>query len=108
MLWRAGTAPNGFRCFVQTDGNVIVRAENKKALWTSETYDHPGSRLIVDDGGRIAVADGDIDVWLEGVPRSKYTGPPGPDIQFPARGYFYYPVSTHFPDVFVHRRVFLT
>ena len=73
---------------MQSDGNVIVRASDNKAVWTSETYDHPGSVLAVDDGGRIAVMEGNVPIWLEGVPRGTYNGPSSSSLSFPIRGYF--------------------
>jgi hypothetical protein len=78
--------------FVQSDGNVIVRRSNNQAIWTSQTYDHAGAQLVVDDGGRIAVAEGNLAIWLEGIPRGTYTGRPSMNLEFPVRGMFYYPV----------------
>lgn len=81
--------------FLQSDGNVIVRRSNNQAIWTSQTYDHAGAHLVVDDGGRIAVTEGSYAIWLNGIPRGKYVGPPAANLEFPVRGIFYYPVRNY-------------
>jgi hypothetical protein len=89
-IWNAKVS-GGFRCYMQRDGNVIVRQRNIKPLWTSHTYNNPGARLVVDDGGRIAVMHGKTQLWLHGIPRGVYDGPSSSDLSFPVRGIFYYP-----------------
>jgi hypothetical protein len=89
-IWNA-KASGGFRCYMQHDGNVIVRQRNKKALWTSNTYNNPDARLVVDDGGRIAVIHDSTPLWVDGIPRGVYDGPSSSDLSFPVRGIFYYP-----------------
>jgi hypothetical protein len=89
-IWNAKVS-GGFRCYMQQDGNVIVRQSNNKALWTSNTYNNPDARLVVDDGGRVAVIHGNTQLWLDGIPRGEYKGPSSSDISFPVRGVFYYP-----------------
>ena len=94
IVWSAGTALNGYRLYVQSDGNVIVRTSSKQAIWTSKTYGHAGAQLVVDDGGRLAVAEGDLAIWIQGIPRGTYSGRPATNLQFPIRGIFYYSVRT--------------
>jgi hypothetical protein len=89
-IWNAKVS-NGFRCYMQRDGNVIVRQSNNKALWTSHTYNNPDARLVVGDGGRIAVIHGNTPLWSDGIPRGVYNGPSSSDLSFPVRGIFYYP-----------------
>lgn len=91
-IWSAGTANSGHRVFVQTDGNVIVRRSDNLSVWSSKTNGHPGAQLVVDDGGRIAVVQGTLAIWLAGIPRGVYSGRPSPNLAFPVRGMFYYPV----------------
>jgi hypothetical protein len=68
-IWNAKVS-GGFRCYMQDDGNVIVRQRNNKALWASNTSLNPDARLVVDDGGRIAVIRGIItELWVNGIPR---------------------------------------
>jgi hypothetical protein len=89
-IWNAEVS-NGFRCYMQRDGNVIVRKSNDKPLWTSHTYNNPGARLVVSDGGRIAIIHGNTPLWSDGIPRGVYNGPSSSDLSFPVRGVFYYP-----------------
>jgi hypothetical protein len=89
-IWNAKVS-GGFRCYMQRDGNVIVRQSNGKALWASSTYNNPDARLVVDDGGRIAVIHGNTPLWVDGIPRRVYNGPSSSDLSFPVRGVFYYP-----------------
>jgi hypothetical protein len=88
-IWSAGTF-GGYKCYMQSDGNLIVRDEFQKKLWSSNTSKHPDSFFIVDDGGRIGVVHGSAFIWTHGIPRSEYTGPSSPDLTFPVRGAFYY------------------
>ena len=90
VIWSAGIT-GGHRAYMQSDGNLIVRNRDRRALWTSKTYDRDGAVLVVDDGGQIAVMDGQTPVWLDGVPRGTYKGPSSANLDFPVRGIFYYP-----------------
>ena len=76
---------------MQNDGNLILRGANNKSKWTTHTRQNPGSRFIVADGGRVAVVHGTTPLWMDGVPRGKYTGPSSENLKFPCRGAFYYP-----------------
>lgn len=90
IIWSTKTQ-GADRVYLQSDGNLIVRNANRQALWTSRTYGNDGAVLVVDDSGRIAVMHGSNTVWLQGIPRGTYTGPPAYDLTFPTRGIFYYP-----------------
>jgi hypothetical protein len=81
----------GYRCYMQSDGNVIVRDGDNKAKWTSHTSLNAGAHLAVDDGGRIAVISGMTPLWLDGVPRGQYKGASSNGLLFPGRGLLYYP-----------------
>ena len=94
-IWTAGTS-GGYRVYMQSDGNVIVRDRSNRALWTSRTYNNRGATLVVDDGGRIAVMKDGTPMWLDGIPRGTYTGPSSSDLTFPTRGIFYYPWYVNF------------
>lgn len=90
-IWAAG-ATNGFRCYMQDDGNLIVRDDQYRAQWTAHTSGNNGARLVVDDSGRIAVIHGVTPLWIQGIPRGTYKRPSRTnDLQFPIRGAFYYP-----------------
>ena len=90
IIWSAGIS-GGAKCFMQGDGNVIIRDPNLKALWATNTSQNPGAQLIVDDGGCIAVVCGNMTLWMDGIPRGHFTGPASNSLQFPLRGIFYYP-----------------
>jgi hypothetical protein len=90
-IWNAKVS-GGYRCYMQRDGNVVVRqSSNNKVLWSSHTYNNPDAVLVVDDGGRIAVMHGITPLWSDGIPRGVYNGPSSSDLSFPVRGVFYYP-----------------
>lgn len=94
VIWETD-ATGGTTLNMQPDGNLVLRNKDKKALWKSETHDNPGSRLILDDGGHVAVIssneDGNTPLWLTGIPRGQYNGPSSPNLSFPVRSTFYYP-----------------
>ncbi len=92
IIWSAGIS-GGERCFMQADGNLIIRGNDNSPLWDTRTSNNDGARLIVDDGGRIGVVHGSTPLWMNGLPRGIYQTPPAPsdDLQFPIRGAFYYP-----------------
>jgi hypothetical protein len=90
VVWSADVS-GGLKCFMQPDGNLIIRNSIMTVLWTSHTSINEGAYLIVDDGGRLSVVLGSSTVWMAGLPRGEYTGPSSPDLQFPIRGIFYYP-----------------
>lgn len=92
LVWSSGVT-GGHRCFVQADGNVIVRDQNQQAIWSTETHGNPGAKLVVSDQGQIALVDQSTStaIWLQGIPRQSYTGPSSDDLAFPIRGAFYYP-----------------
>ena len=92
VVWSSGVS-GGVKCFVQADGNVIVRDSNQNAKWSTETHGNPGAELVVTDQGQIALVDQATDtaIWLQGVPRTTYQGPSSDDMTFPIRGAFYYP-----------------
>jgi hypothetical protein len=47
-IWSAGTT-GGYRCYVQDDGNVVVKSCNNQHLWTNHRYQNPGAHLVVND-----------------------------------------------------------
>lgn len=93
-IWSAGVS-GGYRLYMQGDGNLILRTSSGSSLWKARTYDNPGATFVLDDGGQMSVVSrshGAV-VWLDGVPRGRYTGPSSQDLTYPLRGTFYYPVS---------------
>jgi hypothetical protein len=90
VVWSAGVS-GGHRCFMQDDGNLILRDINHVLKWTTHTSNNHGAMLIVDDAGRAAVYQGTTPLWVDGLPFGQYTGPSSSDLPFPIRGAFYYP-----------------
>ena len=101
-IWNAGVS-DGYRVYMQGDGNLIVRKENGSGLWKSETHKNYGARFVIDDGGQISVKYGDTAIWIAGVPRGEYTGPSSEDLKFPIRGMFYY---AWFPETWTSSGVY--
>jgi hypothetical protein len=90
-IWSAGIS-GGRRCFMQADGNLLIRGNDYSPLWDTRTSNNDGARLIVHDGGRISVVHGSTPLWMTGLPRGIYQTPAASeDLQFPIRGAFYYP-----------------
>jgi len=94
VIWQTDKS-GGTKLTMQGDGNLVLRNRDDEALWKSETHGNPGSRLILDDGGHVAVIssneDGNTPLWLTGIPRGEYNGPSSPNLSFPVRSTFYYP-----------------
>jgi len=91
-IFESGTN-NGYRLYMQSDGNLILRSQSGSARWVSRTYNNRGASFVLDDGGQISIVSaihGAV-VWLDGVPRGSYNGAPNSDVTYPIRGIFYYP-----------------
>ena len=58
-LWSAGTAGRGHVAFMQPDGNLVVYDSNKNWVWRSQTDNHPGAHLVVEDHGNAVIFDVD-------------------------------------------------
>eukprot|EP00534_Pseudo-nitzschia_fraudulenta_P003324 CAMPEP_0201120720 /NCGR_PEP_ID=MMETSP0850-20130426/4735_1 /ASSEMBLY_ACC=CAM_ASM_000622 /TAXON_ID=183588 /ORGANISM="Pseudo-nitzschia fraudulenta, Strain WWA7" /LENGTH=411 /DNA_ID=CAMNT_0047386949 /DNA_START=95 /DNA_END=1327 /DNA_ORIENTATION=+ len=83
------------RCYMQADGNIVLRdVETRESIWMTKTHGNSKALLVVENSGIVAVRSGDgvnNVVWMEGIPREKYSGPSSEDMVFPIRGAFYYP-----------------
>ena len=91
IIW-ATDAGRGERLFLQSDGNLILRASSGKSLWDSGTHGNAGSVLVVDDSGLVSIVSKEgTKIWLDGIPRGVYDRPTSPGLTFPTRGIFYYP-----------------
>mmetsp|Transcript_10092 Transcript_10092/g.24089 ORF Transcript_10092/g.24089 Transcript_10092/m.24089 type:complete len:1078 (+) Transcript_10092:217-3450(+) len=91
-LFESGNS-DGYRLYMQSDGNMILRSQGGGARWVSRTYDNRGASFILDDGGQLSIVSaihGAV-VWLAGKPRGTYNGPPNSGVTYPTRGFFYYP-----------------
>lgn len=88
-VWSANVV-GGERLKLQSDGNLVIQNRFSETLWSSGSHEHEETAFVIDDGGRIGVTFKGEFVWMQGVPRAKYTGPSSPDLSFPVRGAFYY------------------
>jgi hypothetical protein len=83
------------RCFMQSDGNLVLRdSETRKSIWMTRTHGNLQAHLVLDNSGRVAIKSGDESrtiLWMDGIPRDRYTGQSSEDMTFPIRGAFYYP-----------------
>jgi hypothetical protein len=98
LVWSSGTAGRGIvQLSMQPDGNLLLRDGSGVTIWATNTYGYPGARLVVDDGGQVAVktdTNPPTTLWLHGVPRGggiSYTSDYNRELVFPVRGAFYYP-----------------
>ena len=82
----------GERLFLQSDGNLILRASSGKPVWDSGTNGNAGAVLVVDDSGLLSIVSKEgTKIWFDGIPRGVYDRPTSPGLTFPTRGIFYYP-----------------
>lgn len=56
LLWYPAFGPSGgFVCLMQVDGNLVVYTEDGRALWQTNSWGNPGSRLVVQDDGNVVI-----------------------------------------------------
>ncbi|WP_200961597.1 patatin-like phospholipase family protein [Paenibacillus sp. Soil522] len=54
-LWDSATGGPVGVCIMQGDGNLVIYDENAVPRWSSDTWQHPGSRLVVQDDGNVVI-----------------------------------------------------
>ncbi|WP_448265439.1 hypothetical protein [Nostoc sp. DSM 114159] len=55
-IWESHTAGKVVtECYMQADGNFVVNGSDKKPLWASNTDNHPGAYLRVDNDGHVRI-----------------------------------------------------
>ena len=42
---------------MQTDGNLVIYLPSREVIWSSDTYGHPNSSLVVQDDGNVVIYD---------------------------------------------------
>jgi hypothetical protein len=91
IFWHANVT-GGVLCYMQSDGNLIIRDELNNPLWSTKTGKNPFSSFVIDDGGLAGVISRQYTyIWMQGLPRGKYTGPSEEDfLTFPIRAAFYF------------------
>ena len=40
---------------MQGDGNLVIYAHGGQPIWSSDTWQHPGSHLVVQDDGNVVI-----------------------------------------------------
>eukprot|EP00545_Synedropsis_sp_CCMP1620_P000405 CAMPEP_0119032184 /NCGR_PEP_ID=MMETSP1176-20130426/41921_1 /TAXON_ID=265551 /ORGANISM="Synedropsis recta cf, Strain CCMP1620" /LENGTH=553 /DNA_ID=CAMNT_0006988595 /DNA_START=200 /DNA_END=1861 /DNA_ORIENTATION=+ len=93
VLWRAD-GEGAEKCYMQSDGNLLLRKADRSSTWKSHTNGNYGAYLILDRGGQLAIISDDKDstmpLWITGVPKGKGFSKVA-SISFPVRGAFYFP-----------------
>jgi phage baseplate assembly protein gpV len=96
VVWRVNSQGVAEKCFMQPDGNLVLKSADNKVIWTSHTSGNAGAELRLDDGGQVfIVLEEGTPLWLAGMPQGQYDS----DIDsshvisllFPIRAAFYYP-----------------
>jgi hypothetical protein len=79
-LWASGTGGPVGVCILQGDGNLVIYNAQGQPIWSSDTWQHPGSRLVVQDDGNVVIyrPDGTA-VWATNTSRPVL--PQGPAAQ---------------------------
>ncbi|WP_066389242.1 patatin-like phospholipase family protein [Neobacillus mesonae] len=54
-IWASGTVGKMKVCIMQTDGNLVIYDTLNQPRWSSNTWQHPGSRLVVQDDGNVVI-----------------------------------------------------
>ena len=83
---------NASKVFMQSDGNLVLKTSSNKGVWNSETSNNFGSEFRIDDAGQLTVVFEGTPIWIDGLPRGRYTVASSSDLTFPVRGIFYYAV----------------
>lgn len=42
---------------MQTDGNLVIYGTGGEAIWSTDSYGHPGSSLVLQDDGNVVIYD---------------------------------------------------
>ncbi len=60
-LWHSNNAviSNAVAAWMQSDGNLVIRDENMNPVWTSNTRNHPGAYLAIQNDGNLVIYDAD-------------------------------------------------
>lgn len=107
VIWRIDSGIPGVNgtttLYMQSGGNLVLRAANRTTLWKTNTGKSSGAYLILDDDGQMAIVLDEDDgnggtvmtrLWFDGRPKGFYPDTPIPDkqnLELPVRGAFYYP-----------------
>ena len=74
--------PIGF-CIMQGDGNLVIYSNSNEPIWSSGTWQYPGSHLVIQDDGNVVIyrpggtGIWSTDTWLPSGPAAQGDAPPG-------------------------------
>jgi hypothetical protein len=74
-VWSAGVQ-GGECCYMQGDGNMVLRNSNRQSIWDTDTFGNDGAGFTLDDKGRAAIVRGGTVLWTAGVSSSPQTPAP--------------------------------
>mmetsp|Transcript_29803 Transcript_29803/g.44049 ORF Transcript_29803/g.44049 Transcript_29803/m.44049 type:complete len:614 (-) Transcript_29803:400-2241(-) len=93
IVWKSNSGGNEkVNCFLQEDGNLVLRRRDDKSIaWTTNTSGYSGAKLLIDNRGELSLVlpSTKTKLWIAGMPRDIYHGPPEASLEFPIRGVFY-------------------
>jgi hypothetical protein len=63
-LWGTPTWNNVGICQMGTDGNLVIYGSDLQPIWSSDTWQHPNSKLVVQSDGNVVIYDSNgVSVW---------------------------------------------
>jgi hypothetical protein len=81
-LWSAGLS-GGYRCFIQGDGNMVIRDVNHMIQFATDTSANNGASFVIFDtgGGSAPIVSGGVTLWKTETTHSPENGPaPAPTL----------------------------
>lgn len=69
VLWESNGEGGGYKCSLQPDGDLVIRRENGRPTWRSDTNKRRFTELRLYDGGQIKLVSPEgIITWVQGNP----------------------------------------
>lgn len=66
VVWSTGTHASGTHAVFQADGNLVLYSSNDETLWSSRTDGHDGAVLVLQGDGNLTIRQGDTTLWASG------------------------------------------
>jgi hypothetical protein len=66
VVWSTGTHAEGTHVVFQGDGNFVLYSSTNETLWSSRTDGHDGAVLVLRANGDLAITQGDTVLWHTG------------------------------------------
>ena len=92
VVWRVN-GQGAEKCFMQPDGNLVLKLADSRVTWTSHTSGNQGADLHLDNEGQLLIVlEEGTPLWLAGMPQGQYSNITSHvRFIFPIRAAFYYP-----------------